>query len=73
MSLENLEEISFRNLVLFYAKELKAMQNGEKPFTKSEKRALCKHGVCRRGIVNRCPTVTASVLTPRAKGVLSEA
>ena len=73
MSLENLEEISFRNLVLFYADELRAMERGEKPFTHSEKRALCKHGVCRRGIVSRSPTVTTSVLTPRAKGVLSEA
>lgn len=75
MSQMNFEETSFRNLVLFYADELKELNNGKPMLTPSEKRALCKHGVCHRQNTKkgRYFTGAVSALTQRARNVLEEA
>ena len=47
----SLEELSFRNLVEFYAGQLRQVFGGRKAsgvFTKHERRYLKKHGVLRR-------------------------
>ena len=67
---ERLEAITFRNIVEFYAEELRAIQNGHRGrgvFTTSQRRGLRKKGI----IINK-PRSTRTRLTARAITLLAE-
>jgi hypothetical protein len=71
--LESLEEITFKNMVMFYHDELNRVLNGElgtKVLTKGDKRCLRRHSILR--LKGTGSTGRRLEITPKAQELLNE-
>ena len=69
MTPQELEELSFRNLVEYHREDLTKLMNGSpktKVFTENRSRSLIKHGIITRGYNHK-----RAQPTPRAQEILN--
>jgi len=66
------EEISFRNLVLFYREELKDIEKNSQKLTSNRRLSFQKHGVICVSRIGKPINGSRYELTQRAKKILEE-